>query len=120
MNLGWINAPVKWTVEASVTKLPISLLVIWTSLGYVLIVYMAALQNVPRTLYEAATIDGAGRWAKLWHITIPGILGTIMITLIMRIGRMLTLGYDKIILLYNDMTLETADVIPEIVLGIFL
>ena len=45
MNLGWINAPVKWTVEASVTKLPISLLVIWTSLGYVLIVYMAALQN---------------------------------------------------------------------------
>jgi multiple sugar transport system permease protein len=71
MNLGWINAPVKWTVEASVTKLPISLLVIWTSLGYVLIVYMAALQNVPRTLYEAATIDGANGVEKFRFITVP-------------------------------------------------
>jgi multiple sugar transport system permease protein len=84
MNLGWINAPVKWTVEASVTKLPISLLVIWTSLGYVLIVYMAALQNVPRTLYEAATIDGANGVQQFLKITLPLVSPTTFYLLIIR------------------------------------
>jgi multiple sugar transport system permease protein len=85
MNMGWIGAPVKWTVEASVTKLPISLLVIWTSLGYVLIVYMAALQNVPRTLYEAATIDGANGVQQFLKITLPLVSPTTFYLLIIRI-----------------------------------
>ena len=88
---------------------------IWQQIGWNSILYISALSGIDQELYEAATIDGAGRWAKLWHITIPGILGTIMITLIMRIGRMLTLGYDKIILLYNPSIYETADVISTYV-----
>ena len=88
---------------------------IWQQIGWNSILYISALSGIDQELYEAATIDGAGRWAKLWHITIPGILGTIMITLIMRIGRMLSLGYDKIILLYNPSIYETADVISTYV-----
>jgi putative aldouronate transport system permease protein len=88
---------------------------IWQQIGWNSILYISALSGIDQELYEAATIDGAGRWGKLWHITIPGILGTIMITLIMRIGRMLTLGYDKIILLYNPSIYETADVISTYV-----
>ena len=84
LNLGWIDAPVKWTVDAAVTKLPISLLVIWTALGYVLIVYMAALQNVPRTLYEAATIDGASGVQQFLKITLPLVSPTTFYLLIVR------------------------------------
>lgn len=88
---------------------------IWQQLGWNSIIYIAALASVDQELYEAATIDGAGRWQQLLHVTIPGIMGTIMILLIMRIGRMLTIGYDKILLLYNDSILETADVISTYV-----
>ena len=83
--LGWISEPVKWTVEPSVTKLPISLLVIWTSLGYVLIIYMAALQNVPRTLYEAATIDGANGFQQFMRITLPMVSPTTFYLVIVRL-----------------------------------
>ena len=88
---------------------------IWQQLGWNSIIYIAALSGIDQELYEAATIDGAGRWKQLLHVTIPGIMGTIMILLVMRIGRMLTLGYDKIILLYNSSIYETADVISTYV-----
>lgn len=88
---------------------------IWQQIGWNSILYISALSAIDQELYEAATIDGAGRWQKLLHVTVPGILGTIMITLIMRLGRMLTLGYDKIILLYNPSIYETADVISTYV-----
>lgn len=84
-------------------------------MGWNSILYIAALSGVDQELYEAATIDGAGRWKQLWHITIPGIMGTIMIVLVMRIGRMLSVGYDKIILMYNSSIYETADVISTYV-----
>lgn len=88
---------------------------IWQQLGWNSILYIAAISGIDQELYEAATIDGAGRWRQLWHVTIPGIMGTIMIVLIMRMGRMLTIGYDKIILLYNPAIYEKADVISTYV-----
>ena len=88
---------------------------IWQQLGGNSILYIAAISGIDQELYEAATIDGAGRWRQLLHVTIPGIMGTIMIVLIMRIGRMLTIGYDKIILLYNPAIYEKADVISTYV-----
>ena len=88
---------------------------IWQQLGWNSIIYIAALSGIDQELYEAATIDGAGRWKQLLHVTIPGIMGTIMILLVMRIGSMLTVGYDKIILLYNSSIYETADVISTYV-----
>ncbi len=85
MGLGWIAEPWKWTVEPSLSKIPIIFLVIWTSLGYVMIIYMAALQNVPRSLYEAATIDGASGFQQFTRITLPMVSPTTFYLVIVRL-----------------------------------
>lgn len=88
---------------------------IWQEVGWGTIIYLAALSAIDPQLYEAATIDGAGRWRKLTHITFPSIIPTIIILLILRMGRMMTVGHEKIILLYNATIYETADVISTFV-----
>ncbi len=88
---------------------------IWQGLGYGSIVYIAALTSVDQELYEAAVIDGAGRWKQTIHITIPSIMPTIIILLILRMGSILDVGYEKVMLLYNPATYETADVISTFV-----
>ncbi len=88
---------------------------VWQSAGWGAIIYLAALAGINEELYEAAVIDGAGRWRQTWHITLPGILPIIVIMLILRIGRMMEVGYEKIILLYSPPTYETADVISTFV-----
>ena len=88
---------------------------IWQNTGWASIVYLAALTGIDASLYEAATIDGANRWKQLWNITIPGILPTIIIMLILRIGQMMNVGYEKILLLSNDAILDVSDVISTYV-----
>lgn len=88
---------------------------IWQELGWDSIIYFAALTGVDAALYEAARVDGAGRWRQMWHVTLPGIAPTIVILLILRIGNLLSLGWDRLILMYNDMVMETADVISTYV-----
>ncbi|QUI25250.1 sugar ABC transporter permease [Vallitalea pronyensis] len=88
---------------------------IWQNIGWGTIIYLAALSGINPNLYEAADIDGAGRFKKIWHVTLPGIAPTITILLIMRIGRMMHLGWEKIILLYNPIIYDTADVISTFV-----
>jgi putative aldouronate transport system permease protein len=88
---------------------------IWQHVGWGSIVYLAAIATIDPTLYEAAKVDGAGRFRQIWHITIPGILSTIVILLILRMGSMMSIGYEKIILMYNPLTYETADVISTYV-----
>lgn len=88
---------------------------IWQELGWDSIIYFAALTSIDVSLYEAARVDGAGRWRQMWHITLPGIAPTIVILLILRIGNLMSLGWDRIYLLYNDMVMETADVISTYV-----
>lgn len=88
---------------------------IWQNMGWNSIVYMAALSAVDQELYEAAVIDGANRWKQTLHVTLPGIVPTIVIMLIMRLGQIMNVGFEKVILLYNDATLETADVISTYV-----
>lgn len=87
----------------------------WQGIGWGTIIYLAAISGVDYALYEAATIDGASRFRRAIHITIPGIVPTIVILLIMRIGSMMSLGHEKIILLYNPNNYETADVISSYV-----
>jgi putative aldouronate transport system permease protein len=86
---------------------------IWQNLGFGSIIYLAALSGVDQELYEAAVIDGAGRIRQTWHITLPGISTTIIIMLILRLGGMFNVGYEKIILLYSPITYSTADVISS-------
>jgi putative aldouronate transport system permease protein len=88
---------------------------IWQQLGWKSIIYLAALSNIDPTLYEAANADGAGRWAKLRHITLPGIMPIIVIMLILQIGNMMSVGFEKVMLMYNPSIYETADVISTFV-----
>ena len=88
---------------------------VWQQTGWGAIIYLAALAGINAELYEAAVIDGAGRWRQTWHITLPGILPIVVIMLILRIGGMMEVGYDKIILLYSPPTYETGDVISTFV-----
>lgn len=92
----------------------------WQSLGWGAILYLAALAGINEELYEAAKIDGANRWKQAIHITIPGILPTIVVLLILNIGNFLEVGFEKILLLYNPLTYETADVISTYVYRIGL
>lgn len=84
---------------------------VWSSFGWNSIIYIAAIAGIDQQLYEAATIDGAGHWKQILYVTLPGILPTIMILLIMQLGGIMSVGYEKIILMYNASTYETADVI---------
>lgn len=88
---------------------------IWQEIGWNSIIYTAALTGVDEQLYEAAVIDGANRWKQTIHVTIPGILPTIVIMLILKLGSILNVGFEKIILLYNDATMPVADVISTYV-----
>jgi putative aldouronate transport system permease protein len=83
---------------------------IWQGIGWSSIIYLAAISAIDPSLYEAAMVDGAGRFRQIWHITLAGIMPTIVLLLILRIGFMMTVGYEKIILMYNPLTFSTADV----------
>lgn len=84
---------------------------IWQEAGFQSIVYLAAIAGVSPTLYESAVVDGASRWQMMWKITLPSILPTIIIMLIIRIGAMLEVSFEMIILLYQPATYATADVV---------
>lgn len=88
---------------------------VWQNVGWGSIIYMAALTNVDVQLYEAAVIDGANRWHQMVHVTLPAIVPTIMIMLILQLGSMMNVGFEKVLLLYNGSTYETADVISTYV-----
>ena len=88
---------------------------IWKETGFGAVIYIAALAGIDQELYEAGVIDGANKWKQLWHITIPSILPTIAIMLILRIGGIMEVGYETIILLYNPAIYETSDVISTYV-----
>lgn len=88
---------------------------IWQGLGWGTILYLAAMTSINTDLYEAAKVDGANRLRLAWHVTIPGILPTIMTLLILDIGGILGANFEKILLLYNPLTYESADVISTYV-----
>ncbi len=88
---------------------------IWESMGWDAIMYIAALSGVDPGLYEAATIDGASRWQKIRHVSIPCIMGTIIIMLLLRCGSIMNIGYEKILLMQNSLNMDSSDVISTYV-----
>lgn len=92
-----------------------TLMNIWKEVGFSSIIYMSALSSIDQDLYEACAIDGGGRLRQTVHITLPGIMRTVVIMLIMKIGGLLSVGYESILLLYQPSTYETADVISTYV-----
>ncbi|MGN0244038.1 MAG: ABC transporter permease [Lachnospiraceae bacterium] len=88
---------------------------IWQGIGWNSIIYLAAISGIDQEQYEAARVDGAGRLQQIIHITLPGIMPTVVTLLILRMGSILGVGYEKILLLYNPTTYSTADVISTYV-----
>lgn len=93
---------------------------IWQEAGWGSIIYLSALSGVDSQLYEAAQIDGAGKWKQLLNVTLPGIMPTIVIMFILKMGTLMNMGYEKTILLYNPATYETADIISSYIYRIGL
>ena len=88
---------------------------IWQGMGWDAIIYIAALSGVDEALYEAAAIDGAKKFKQIIHVTIPAILPTIVMMLILKIGQLLNVGHEKTLLLYNPVIYERADIISTYV-----
>ncbi len=88
---------------------------IWQNFGWDSIIYIAALSSVDPSLYEAATVDGASKRQKMWHIDVPMLIPTAVILLIMRVGGLMGLGFEKVYLMQNDMNLKTSEVISTYV-----
>ena len=87
----------------------------WQHIGWDSILYIAALSSIDPTLYEAATIDGANKWHKIFHIDIPSLLPTIMIMLILRMGSVMSVGFEKVYLLQNSLNNATSEIIATYV-----
>ncbi|MFA6892477.1 MAG: ABC transporter permease subunit [Sphaerochaetaceae bacterium] len=88
---------------------------VWQGVGWGSIIYLASLSSIDPSLYEAAELDGCGRFGKIFHVTLPSLSPVIITLFIMRIGHLLAQGFEKIILLYNPLTYETADVLSTYV-----
>jgi putative aldouronate transport system permease protein len=88
---------------------------VWKEMGWGTIIYLAAITGINPELYEAAEVDGAGRWRRIWHITLPGIRPTIVVLLIMNLGRILGSEFDRPYTMANPMVMQVADVISTLV-----
>lgn len=115
--VGWFGIHVKGNLlnEESAFVPIYTISGIWQTTGWNCIIYLAALSSVDMELYEAARIDGANRWKQTLHITLPGISPTIVLLLILSVGNIMNVGYEKVILLYNDLNRNSADVISSYV-----
>ena len=89
---------------------------IWQSVGYGAVIYLAALAGISPTLYEAAKVDGAGRWRQMIHITLPCLVPSMVVLLILSLGGLLNAGFDQIYNMYNPMVYQSSDIIDTYVL----
>ncbi|WP_235008295.1 ABC transporter permease [Microbacterium timonense] len=85
---------------------------IWQTMGYSAVIYLAALAGIDPTLYEAAKVDGASRWQKIRHVDIPGIMPTAMIILVLGVGNVMAIGFEKAFLFQNSLNISQSEIIP--------
>lgn len=115
MKLGIIDKSIYFMAQPTMF-VPIYLLVnLWKETGYSIVVYLAVIMGIDTQQYEAAQLDGANRFQKILYVTLPAMLPTICVMLILNIGSIITVGFDPIFNLYNDTTFQTADVISTFV-----
>ena len=88
---------------------------IWQGMGWSSIIYYATLTSIDTTLYEAAEIDGANRWQRIWHISVPSLIPTMMTLLLMQLGNVMNVGFEKVLLLQNTSTYSTSDLLSTYV-----
>ena len=88
---------------------------LWQGVGWSTIIYLAALTNVDPQLHEAAAIDGASRWQRVWHVTLPGISSTIVLLACLALGNVLQAGFDQVFMLYNPAVYASGDILDTYV-----
>ncbi|MCR8655909.1 ABC transporter permease [Paenibacillus endoradicis] len=93
---------------------------VWKNFGYGTIIYLAAITGIDPGLYEAATIDGANRWHKVWHITLPGMRMVIVLLSVLSLGQLLNAGFDQVFNLYSPLVYESGDILDTFVYRIGL
>lgn len=108
---GFGGTPVNVLVEQDYFRPILIITDIWKNTGYGAIIYLAALTTINQELYEAATVDGAGRWRRMWHITLPGIRDVFLLLLILRIGHILDAGFEQVYIFLNSRVYEVGDII---------
>lgn len=114
--LNLTNQPILFLAESRYFWWIVTFSDIWKELGWNAIIFLAAITSINPELYEAATVDGAGRFRKIWHITIPGIMPTVILILIMCIGNIINIGFEKQFLLRTAATRDVADVLDLYIL----
>ena len=114
--LGYLGiGPVFFLGDEKIFPFTIVITDVWKNFGFGTIVYLSALTSIDPNLYEAAVIDGAGRWQQTWHITLPGISTTIILLTVLSTGNILNAGFEQIFNLYSPMVYSTGDIIDTLV-----
>lgn len=103
--------PRVWMQDASIFRQLVIGTDVWKEFGYNAVIFLAALTGINPNLYEAAAIDGAGRWKSIWHITLPGLIPTIVLLGVLGLGSVLNAGFDQIFNLYNKLVYSTGDIL---------
>jgi len=112
---GILGTDINFLTDPDWFRAVIMLQTIWKGTGWGTIIFLAALASVDQEQYEAAIIDGAGRWSRVWHITLPSIMPTIVVMLILKMGDVLDTGFEQIFLMTNSLNRDTADVFDTFV-----
>jgi len=107
----WGGSPVDYMSKKEYFRTILITTDIWKNTGYGAIVYLAALATIDPHLYEAATVDGAGRWRQLWHITLPGVMNVFVLLIILRIGHILDAGFEQVYIFLNARVYDVGDII---------
>lgn len=110
-SMGWISSGTNYLMDDSHTWLKMLAWGLWKGTGWSAIIYIAGISGIDRQLYEAATVDGAGRFQRIWHVTIPGLLPTYMVMLLMAVAGMLSNGLDQYLVFSNAKNLKDMEVL---------
>ena len=110
MRLGISKEPINFLVDKSVARGTVEFIQFWMWYGYTMIILVSGVMGINPELFESAEVDGANRWQKMWHITLPAIKSTIVIMLILKVGSILNTGYEQIFLMQNSMNRTVSDV----------
>jgi len=92
----------------------------WTTIGTLMIIFLAALQNIPSHVYEAAAVDGASRWQRVWSITLPNIRPTMITLLVLLTGWIIQGGFEQVLVMYNASVYSTGDILETLTLRLAL
>ncbi len=115
LKLGWIDENIPFLTDGPTWQITYTLIGVWQSMGWGTILYLSAICGISMELFEAAKIDGANKMQQIWHVTLPGIRSTIVVLLIMNVGQMMNIGFDRPYIMGNTMVQDYCDVLSTFV-----